>query len=169
MKLLVFRLGGDDYALPVASVREIVEARPPRAIPAQEPWQLGVVSVRGQIVPVWDLAARLGLVASPDRPAGLLVLLDASPPVAVVVDEVVGIRDLPDEALSPLPLMPEARGIGTLGDGLVVVLEPDSVLGIGDELEALPRSELLRRARDAGIADRTRLPRAELIAALRGR
>ena len=60
-QLVVFTLGSEEYALPIRQVHEIIRYTEPRSVAAQSGWVRGVISLRGKIVPVFDLAARLGL------------------------------------------------------------------------------------------------------------
>jgi purine-binding chemotaxis protein CheW len=174
MQVVVFRLGGDAYALDVARVREIVAYRAPRSLPASEPWHAGVVPLRDEIVPVWELSLRLGVEPRPQEEGRVLVVVDAAEPVALVVDAVVGIRELARDSLDPLPRWPEAAGIAEVDGMLVVVLDADRLLGsapderVADEFEALSTRELQRRARAAGIAGRSKMAREQLLRALRG-
>lgn len=169
MQVVVFELAGAPYALPVEAVREVLPFQRARSLPASDPWDLGVVSVRGTIVRVWDLAARLGL--APAGEPGGFVVLEADQPVALVVQRVIGVRDAPTE-LQPLPYFSEALGVAA-GEELLVVLDAARLLGEvadeGDGLDELPKRELDRRAREAGIPGRSRMGRDELIAALRAR
>jgi len=61
MQLVVFSLGEEEYALPITHVQEIIRYTEPRGVASQTPWVKGVISLRGKIVPVYDLASRLGL------------------------------------------------------------------------------------------------------------
>jgi purine-binding chemotaxis protein CheW len=167
MQVVVFSVAGAPYALPVGAVREVLPYQQPRALPAADPWDIGVVSVRGSVVRVWDLATRLGLAAGS---AGGFVVVDAEVPVALVVDRVVGVQDVADD-LQPVPYFPDALGIAA-GAELVVVLDAERLVGgapavDGDDLAGLSKRELDRRAREAGIAGRSRMSREELVAALR--
>lgn len=193
MQIVVFRIGLGDYALPVEHVREIVPYRQPRSLPAGRPWELGVISLREQVVPVWELATRLGLPAKEPGPETVLVLADGGEPVALIVDAVGGIHELAGGTFEALALFPEALGVAHVGDNLVVVLDLDRLLGretaeperaslpvppapaepervvapAPDILDGLPKHELQRRARDAGISGRSSMSREQLIAALR--
>jgi purine-binding chemotaxis protein CheW len=195
MQIVVFQVGLGAYALPVEHVSEIVPYRAPRSLPAGAPWELGVISLREQVVPVWELATRLGLPAREPGPGTVLVLADGDDPVALIVDGVGGIHDLADGAFESLALFPEAFGVAHLDDELVVVLDADRLLGRTppvapvapaapaptqgaaappdspppDLLDGLTKRELERRARVAVIPGRSSMDRAELIAALRDR
>src|SRR5437868_12313249 len=60
-QLVVFSLGEEEYALPITQVQEIIRYTEPRAVASEAAWIRGVISLRGKIVPVCDLGARLGL------------------------------------------------------------------------------------------------------------
>jgi purine-binding chemotaxis protein CheW len=170
MQIVVFELAGAPYALPVEAVREVLPYQQPRPLPAADSWDLGVVSVRGAIVRVWDLGARLGL--EPGGAPGGFVVAEADVPVAFVVERVVGVQEISAE-LEPLPYFRDALGVAA-GERLVVVLDAARILGgvtdeAGDGLEELSKRELDRLAREAGIPGRTRMDRPQLIAALRAR
>jgi len=79
-------LGGDEYALPIGQVREVIAYTEPRSIASRVSWVRGVINLRGTILPVCDLSARLGrrprdaddesriiVVAGEDGSAGLIV------------------------------------------------------------------------------------------------
>lgn len=75
-QLLAFEVAGGRYALPVERVREIARLRPLTPVPRTTPDVLGVVSLRGEIVQVIDLARRLGVEPVPG-PAGRIVVVYA--------------------------------------------------------------------------------------------
>jgi len=58
-QLVVFVLGQEQYALPIKQVQEIIRYTQPRSIASTEAWIRGVLNLRGWIVPIYDLAARL--------------------------------------------------------------------------------------------------------------
>ena len=60
-QLVVFTLGAEQYALPIEQVHEIIRYDEPRSVASPISWVRGVISLRGRIVPVYDLAARLGV------------------------------------------------------------------------------------------------------------
>jgi purine-binding chemotaxis protein CheW len=58
---LAFLVGPDEYAVPILKVREIVEFADATRVPSTPPWIRGVVNLRGQVLPVIDLAVKFGL------------------------------------------------------------------------------------------------------------
>src|SRR6201992_2613405 len=60
-QLVVFSLGSEEYALPISAVHEIIRYTEPRSVASDVPWIRGVIGLRGKIIPIYDLAARVGL------------------------------------------------------------------------------------------------------------
>jgi purine-binding chemotaxis protein CheW len=142
-QLVVCALGGEQYGLPIEHVREIVRFTAPRPVASDLPWMLGVISLRGRLVPVHDLAIRLGLAVTPSAggrsrsPEGesrvpgatakLVIVETADEPIGVLVDDVVEVLRVEESQLEPVP-SGEGR-IARVGDRLVLLLD-------GDELAA---------------------------------
>jgi purine-binding chemotaxis protein CheW len=145
--LVVFSIDGELYALPVASVREIIRYRAPSATAAVAPDGPieGMINLHGQVVPVVDLARRLGRagegreprassgVRETDGATRILVIEISKGSLGVIVDDVHGVRQIPAAQITPLPVAITARGIGehiaTVGDDLIVLIDPERALG----------------------------------------
>src|SRR3954451_1142820 len=89
-QLVVFSLGEEEYALPINQVQEIIRYTEPRTVASDVSWIRGVISLRGKIVPVYDLARRLGLdAAASDEAAGKIVIVgEGAEQAGVIVDDV---------------------------------------------------------------------------------
>jgi purine-binding chemotaxis protein CheW len=136
---LVIRCGDRLLALPLPAVREVfrmvaMAARLPRA----PQHCLGVVDVRGQLLPVFDLGARLQL-APPRSEAQLVdghvvvVGSDAASAVGYAVDEVRELNELPVQPLTAGANTPPGLTIGAVrcSDGrLAPLVEPGSLLSV---------------------------------------
>ena len=103
MRYITYDLGDRVYASELLSVKEIVLKEELRTIPGAQPWLLGVMALRGQLLPVVDLGLRLqGKPSQGDK----VLVLDSERPVGFLVDDVRNIEDV--EELKPLPLeLPE--------------------------------------------------------------
>src|SRR4051812_43889602 len=128
-QLVVFSLGDEEYALPITQVQEIIRYAEPRAVASDDVWIRGVISLRGKIIPVCDLAARLGL--ANERPAGAkIVIVETDGGTAgVIVDDVEEVLTLDGEQLDAAPAAGTdlIEGIAKIGDRLVVLLSPDGI------------------------------------------
>jgi purine-binding chemotaxis protein CheW len=100
-ELLVFRLDGSAYAVPVERVREIVRARSMTPVPHVPPAIRGVIVLRGEVLQIVDLRMRLSLrVGEPTRSTRILVLHGDDDGVAgVIVDAVEEVARVPEEQI----------------------------------------------------------------------
>jgi chemotaxis signal transduction protein len=89
------RLATEAYAVPICNVVEIVSLGDLAAVPGARPEILGVRNLRGQILPVIDLARLLGLNAAAP-PRQLLVAESGSITAGFAIDEVSHVGELPD-------------------------------------------------------------------------
>jgi chemotaxis signal transduction protein len=134
-QFVVFRAAGEQYALPLEAVREVIADAPRRGLPnPPAPWVVGLASVRGELMPVVDVGLRMGHApAPPDR--GVLIVVEARrrsnarPERAALAVERVD-RLAEPEALTPAPAYAgdAADAIFEREGGLVVALEPAALL-----------------------------------------
>ena len=87
-QLVVFTLGAEEYALPIAAVHEIIRFSEPRSVASEVAWIRGVIGLRGKIIPIFDLAARLELAGTGTEPGKIVILETGTGQVGVMVDEV---------------------------------------------------------------------------------
>ena len=130
-QLLVFSLGEEEYALPVTSVQEIIHYTQPRAVASEAHWIQGVISLRGKIIPVADLGARLGLVTERNEAGKIVVVESGSVTAGVVVDDVDEVLTIEDEQLDAVPAAgtDAIDGIVKIDDRLIILLDLDSLFG----------------------------------------
>lgn len=104
LDLIAVRVGGQDFCVDVRKVREIRAWSPVTRLPHSPPFVRGVLNLRGTVLPVVDLAARLGLndtdLAS--RPAVVVVWIDRKL-VGLLVQDVFDIFRAPESALQATP------------------------------------------------------------------
>lgn len=140
-ELVVVRLGGCRYALPMASVAEV--GRPPALtrVPGLPAWVAGVANWRGRVLAVLDLRGLLAAgTGSLDRRARLVVLHHGGVRVGVLVESVAGGAALDPEAVEPaLAHLHESTssllvGQVTDAEGPYGVLDLDAVLALADGL-----------------------------------
>jgi purine-binding chemotaxis protein CheW len=138
-QLVVFSLGEEEYALPIADVHEIIRYTEPRSVASSVGWIRGVISLRGKIVPVYDLAARLGEARDPERPPQKIVIVEAADRMAgVIVDDVAEVLTVDCDSVDAVPAAAEAsiEAIARIGDRLIVLLSPAGLFGGSAEVAA---------------------------------
>lgn len=116
-RLLLFSAGGRVYGCDIAAIREIVPFRRCTRLPGAPAFVCGLINLRGTLVTVVDLAARLGGAAAPaaaSRDGGSVVLMEyGSKVVGVAVDQVRDVQAVAEEALEPVALAAADAGDGS--------------------------------------------------------
>ena len=138
---VLFRLGPEQYALPVSSVVSVVRYQQPTPVPRASEEVLGVVNLRGRVLPVVDLGRRFGRSVFEASPSSRVVVAEsAAGSVGVAVDSASEVVTFTEDEIKPVPesvLSNETakafRGMVEREAGLVVLLDPD---------EAMPRRDL---------------------------
>jgi purine-binding chemotaxis protein CheW len=144
---LTFRVADEEYAIEILRVREIVPFGTITSVPKTPPWIRGVTLLRGQAVPVVDLAAKLGLPATVAGPATCIVTVEARlgaerVVMGVTADGVSRVVDLgPGDIQAPPVFGTRVRvefllGLAKIEESLVLMLDIDKVLS-ADEIIAL--------------------------------
>jgi purine-binding chemotaxis protein CheW len=128
-QLVVFSLAGEEYALPISHVQEIIRYSQPRPLASPEAWIRGVISLRGKIVPVCDLAVRLGAEILHAETANIVIVETAEGTVGMIVDGVDEVLAVGADQLAPVPTAGAdvVQAIARVDDRLVVLLDPDRV------------------------------------------
>jgi purine-binding chemotaxis protein CheW len=137
-QLVVFSLGSEEYALPIGSVHEIIRFSEPRSVASEVPWIRGVIGLRGKIIPIFDLAARLGLASS--DPGKIMIVAGDAGQVGVMVDEVEEVRTVTGDQLEDVPTANSdaIEAIAKIGDRLVVLLNTSGLFAgeVAEEIAA---------------------------------
>jgi purine-binding chemotaxis protein CheW len=133
-QLVVFTLGTEQYALPIQQVHEIIRYSEPRSVASRAHWVRGVISLRGRIVPVYDLAARLGLASELTEQTKIVIVEVGSETAGVIVDGVEEVLTVEDEQLQEAPGADTTliESIAKIDDRLVVLLKPSAILSAPD-------------------------------------
>lgn len=144
---LTFQLAGDRFGLAILQVREILEFSPLTPVPLTPPWIRGVLNLRGNVVPVVDLAVKFGCSETQVTRRTCIVIVevesdDDSTVMGVVVDAVDEVVHLEDDALEPAPefgtrvRVDYLQGLGKVDDDLILLLEANRVLSTDELLAA---------------------------------
>ncbi|MDE2303975.1 MAG: purine-binding chemotaxis protein CheW [Gammaproteobacteria bacterium] len=150
-QVLCFRLGPGEFGIDVLKIQEIKGWDTVTRVPYAPRYLLGVINLRGAIVPVIDLRLRFALSAAPFDSTTVVIVVRVRGArgeriVGIVVDAVSEVLDLAAGALRPAPGVPGEegsgylRGIASQGDRLIMIVD----------VEALVASSI-DREEDAGL------------------
>jgi len=128
-QLVVFSIGCEEYALPIGAVHEIIRFTEPRSVTSDVPWIRGVIGLRGKIIPIFDLAARLELDAGDSQPGKIVIVETGTGQVGVMVDEVEEVLTTTSDQLEDVPTAStdSIDAIAKIGDRLVILLNPEGL------------------------------------------
>jgi purine-binding chemotaxis protein CheW len=151
MRGLLFEVDGIRLALPLDSVAEIVRAVAVTPLPGAPRVVEGVISVRGEIVPVLNLRARLGLKPRAASTSDRLALANAGGRrVAVRVDQVDWLADIDPSSIRPASELTtgldHVKGVTQLEGGLVLIHDLDTFLSSA-EAESLDSALAVKRGK----------------------
>ena len=103
-KLVCFYLHGQEYAIDIATVKETLVLRPITRVFLTPSWLAGIINLRGDIVPVLDLADLCGLSPTDITPESRIIILQRGAHMAgIVVDELAELRVLAIDDIQPTP------------------------------------------------------------------
>jgi purine-binding chemotaxis protein CheW len=104
IELLSFRVGGQDYSVDIMSVREIRGSAKATSLPHAPPFVKGVINLRGTVLPILDLSARLGIETDADTERNVIIVVDLGGRTAgLMVDAVSDILAIPLDEMQPPP------------------------------------------------------------------
>lgn len=143
-RVLIFTLGKERYAVGVMSVRGIIQPMDISPVPRAPAEFLGVINLRGKIIPVIDLRIKFGLEFTGRTNRTLIVVVETGPGGArrqtgLVVDEVQEVMTLNDVEEAPsfgtAMDVTYIRGLAKTKDGVMILLDLEKLLN-----EAKPES-----------------------------
>lgn len=141
-EFITFEVADQLFGLDIMAIREIRAWTPVTRLPHVPHYVAGVVNLRGTVLPVIDLAARLGWQATQATPRHAIIVAQvAGQSRGLIVDSVSDIVTLATDALQPPPttgdgVIPLIDGLAAIDDRMVMVLD----------LEKLSADEILLEA-----------------------
>ncbi len=141
-KYLTFALGNEEYGLEILSVREIIGYMAVTAVPQTPGYVLGVINLRGQVIPVVDLRSKFGMATAERTEQTCIIVVEiqhkgGSVSTGIVVDRVSEVLDIAGAQIEPSPEFGDGMdtsyilGMGKIGDSVKILLDIDRVLGSG--------------------------------------
>jgi purine-binding chemotaxis protein CheW len=142
---LTFFLADEEYAVGIHRVKEIIEYTAITKVPKVPLWIRGVINLRGNVVPVVDLAVRFGLEERPVTKTTCIVIVEMDQDsertvMGVIADAVNQVIDLaPKDIEEPPAFGTRVRleylfGMGKLGKKFALILNLDTVLSAAELL-----------------------------------
>ncbi|AQR63108.1 chemotaxis protein CheW [Brevundimonas sp. LM2] len=134
-ELIAFHLGGQEFCVDIRSVLEIRGWAPATPIPQSPSYVRGVINLRGTVLPIVDLAARLGLGTSePSARHVIIVARINSKTVGLLVEAVSDILTVSDDLIQHTPdvacdtVRSFVKGLIAQETGMISLISLDGIL-----------------------------------------
>ena len=141
-QFVCFKLAHEEYAIDINCVQEVIRPQEITQLPQLPDFVLGVVNIRGSVVPLFDLRKKLNLAekALDDHSRMILVQIDGVPG-CYLVDEILDNIKLDGSKIDPAPdvrmSIPKecVRGLGVVDSRMIVIIDHVAVnRAMGDEI-----------------------------------
>jgi purine-binding chemotaxis protein CheW len=139
-KFLTFTLGNEEYGVPVLKVREIIKVMDITQVPQVPDYVLGVINLRGKVIPVIDLRRKFGFAATEHTERTCIIVVDVDLSsmrvmMGVVVDSVSEVLNVTETEIEQTPefggrvTTEYLLGLAKVKDSVKILLDLDRVLG----------------------------------------
>jgi purine-binding chemotaxis protein CheW len=146
---VLFELAGTTYGLRTSEVQHMEMLDRVTPVPNTSPAVEGVVFSRGQVIPALNLRVRFGLPREPHTVRSRLIVIQLQQRlVGLIVDSAREFISIPDEAIRPIQEAVTGmegnylKGIATLGERLVLLLDLEVALNLNNAIQMPDASEL---------------------------
>jgi purine-binding chemotaxis protein CheW len=132
-KFAVFKIGGEDFGVEVNRVVEILKAQRIYSLPELPDFLSGIITVRGEVIPLLDLRRRFGFQPSVKKERIIIVQYD-NEKIGLLVDEIKEIISFTtQEIIGPPSIFKGLKrkyltGLGKKGDRIIILLNIDDLL-----------------------------------------
>lgn len=143
LQLVTFSIGEEEFGVDILKVQEIIRTMEITRVPRAADYVVGVINLRGKVIPIIDLRRRFGLQPKGhDENTRIIVIEISNMIVGFVVDSVSEVLRIPADTVEPPPPVVAGldseyiNGVGKLEDTLLILLDLDKLLS-HDEIESL--------------------------------
>ncbi|MDF1631010.1 chemotaxis protein CheW [Mycoplana sp. MJR14] len=133
-ELIAFRIGDQEFCVNIMSVREIRGWTPATPMPHAPPYVLGVINLRGAVLPIIDMSMRLGMKPAEPTVRHVIIVAQVGPKtVGLLVDAVSDILTVTDDNVQPTPDIANemaknyARGILAIEGRMICMIELEAL------------------------------------------
>lgn len=143
---LTFLLAGEEYAISILEVKEIIEYNTVTTVPKTPKWIRGVINLRGSVVPVLDLGVKFGMGERPVTKTSCIIIVEGhvenqNTLMGVMADSVSQVMDIAPGEIQPVPAfgtrirVDYLQGMAQLGKKFVLLLDIDKILSADEALD----------------------------------
>ncbi len=139
LQLVTFKIGEEEFGVDILAVQEIIRLMQITMVPRAPEFIVGVINLRGKVIPVVDMRRRFGLPeVERDSHTRIVVMELGQKIVGFLVDAVSEVLRIPADTVEPAPPVVAGigseylKGVGKLDDRLLILLDLDNLLADTD-------------------------------------
>ena len=136
-EFLFFRVAGESYAVNILEIKEIIKPREVTEVPRVPGFVAGILSLRGIIIPVYDMRLRLGFSSQEQTGKSRIIVVKRQDEFSgLLVDEVVQVVRIETGSIEPPPAVLDGidrdfvTGLGRFGNQMLILLKMEKILDI---------------------------------------
>jgi len=155
IQLVIFKLGEEEYGVDIMQVKEIIRPTTITKVPQMPPFVEGIISLRGEILPIIDLREKFGLPkAATTRSTRILVINLEDTTIGGIVDEVSEVLRLPNDSITPPPSVIKGsnaeylKGVGQLSGRIIILLDMSKILSTNEMIRIQEIKEGIKEEAD---------------------
>ena len=135
---LIFSLHGEQYAVPLLNVKEVIALTETTPVPYSPPYFKGIMNLRGQVISVIDLRLKLKMPRAESNTESAIIILDLAPlSLGIIVDSVESVLSVKQDEILPPPDVGShtaayIRGVTRKEKKLILLLDIERTLSLED-------------------------------------
>ncbi|WP_404416155.1 chemotaxis protein CheW [Marinospirillum sp.] len=145
LQVLTFQLGNEGFGVEISGIQEVLEYRKATRVPRTPEFMLGVINLRGKVIPVVDLRPHFGLQVKEPTVDTCIIIIHViiegeNTPLGILADRVQQVVDIPAEQISPPPKIGNKinaayiYGMARIDEDFIILLRLSRVFS-SDELQ----------------------------------
>lgn len=165
LQIVSFKLDDDEYGVEITKVKEIILHEGVTKVPQMPDFIVGIINLRGNVIPVIDLRERFGLARSErDDQTRIMVTRMESRIVGMIVDSVSQVMKIPKSNIQPPPSTIAGlagkylQGIGKIDEKMIMLLDIERIMSANE------RVSLTRTSDDANASSPAPAPLESMVA-----
>ncbi len=145
LQIVCFRIGNEEYGIDILQAQEILKVLKVTKLPKSEDYILGVMDLRGKIIPIVDLGKKFGIMASISDALRAIVVNIGGKQVGLAIDSVSHVVKVNSSEIEPPPPVvvkgisgKYIMGIAKVNESLVIILDVNRIF-TDEEILSLDR------------------------------
>lgn len=142
-RYLEFKLGEENYAIPLLQVRELISVPETTSVPFSQKYYVGIMNLRGQVISIIDLRTRLGVTPSESSEEAVIIVEFGQLCLGIIVDNICKVLSVDEEQIQEVASVETKKSdrlnkVYRHNESLIQLIELEAILNI-DEITGMAK------------------------------